>query len=110
MGYAILLRQKELKRKSFHEAAIREAEKLSGLLRKTFQFETLYLFGSAVKEKRFGFHSDIDFVIKGLHRDHFLKALALLIKNSQFRIDLKPWEELSPEIKARVEKEGRTLP
>lgn len=109
MGYDILLKQKELKRKSFHEAAIREAEKLSGLLRKNFQFETLYLFGSAVKGKNFGFHSDIDFVIKGLPKDHFLKALALLIKNSQFRIDLKPWEELSSEMRAQVEKEGRTL-
>jgi hypothetical protein len=61
------------------------------------------------KEKGFGFQSDIDFVIKGLKKDFFLKALALLIKNSQFQVDLKPWEELSAESKARVEKEGRIL-
>lgn len=109
MGYLTLLKQKEFKRKALHEAAVKEAQRLSTLLKKTFEFETLYLCGSVATEKGFGFHSDIDFVIKGLPREHFLKALALLIKNSQFRIDLKPWEELSAESKSLVEKEGRVL-
>jgi hypothetical protein len=48
-------------------------------------------------------------VIKGLKVDSFFKAFAFLIKNSPFPIDLKPWEELDAESKARVAEEGRIL-
>ena len=91
------------------EDSILPAERLSALLKKDFEYEALCLIGSVVKEKRFRPQSDIDFVIRGLKKELFLRAFALLIRNSAFQIDLKPWEELGVESKARVEEEGRIL-
>jgi predicted nucleotidyltransferase len=108
-GYVALLKARELQKKKVHELALKEAERLSALLRKEFEYETLYLIGSVVKGKGFRCRSDIDFVIKGLKKELFFKALALLIKNSSFEIDLKPWEEMSVDNKAKVEEEGRIL-
>lgn len=109
MGYIALLRKKELQKKNLREVALKEAERLSALLKKEFEYEILYLIGSVIKGKSFSRHSDIDFVIRGLKKELFFKAFALLIKNSTFDIDLKPWEELSADSKAKVEKEGRIL-
>ena len=109
MGYLALLKKRELEREALREAALREAERLSAQLKKKFEYESLYLIGSVIKEKRFGYHSDIDFVVKGLRQELFFKALAFLIKNSGFNIDLKPWEELDRDSRARVEREGRML-
>ena len=109
MGYIELLKKKALERESLRQKALKEAESLSMVLRKEFEYDTLYLTGSVVKKRGFGPNSDIDFVIKGLETERFFKAFALLIKNSEFTIDLKPWEELDRSSKARVEKEGRIL-
>jgi predicted nucleotidyltransferase len=109
MGYIELLKKKALDRELLRKKALREAERLSVLLRKEFEYDTLYIIGSVIKERGFGPNSDIDFVIKGLKKNHFFKALALLIKNSEFNIDLKPWEELDSNSKAVVEREGSAL-
>lgn len=101
MRYLALIERRELQKKNLCEAALREADRLSALLKKEFEYEALYLIGSVVKERGFHYQSDIDFVIKGLKRESFFKAFALLIKNSSFEVDLKPWEELSADSKAR---------
>ena len=110
-GYIALFEKKEFQKSKLREAAAKEADRLAVLLKKEFEYEALYLIGSVVKGRgrRFNFHSDIDLVIKGLNRDLFFKVLALLIKNSAFRIDLKPWEELDCNSKAMVEEEGGIL-
>ncbi len=108
-GYIALFEKKEFQKRKLREAAAKEADRLAVLLKKEFEYEALYLIGSVVKGRRFNFHSDIDLVIKGLNRDLFFKVLALLIKNSAFRIDLKPWEELDCNSKVMVEEEGRIL-
>ena len=105
MGYIALLKKRELEKERLRGEALKEAERLSALLKERFEYEALYLIGSVVKGKAFRPHSDIDFVIKGLKKDLFCKALALLIKASDFPIDLKPWEELDLKSKAKVEKE-----
>jgi len=110
MGYLALLKQRESHKMNLRKEALKEAERLSCLLKEKFEYENLYLIGSVLKGRRFHFHSDIDLVIKGLKTDSFFKAFAFLIKNSPFPIDLKPWEELDAESKARVAKEGRILP
>ena len=106
MGYIAVLERKELQKKILQKKANEEAKKLSKLLHGTFEYDALYLIGSLIKEKGFHHHSDIDLVIKGLRKDYYFKALALLIKNSSFPIDLKPWEELDADRKAKVEAEG----
>jgi len=109
MGYLALLEQRESQKMNLRKEALREAERLSSLLKEKFEYETLYLIGSVLKGRRFRLHSDIDLGIKGLKVDSFFKAFAFLIKNSSFPIDLEPWEELDAGSKARVEKEGRVL-
>ena len=109
MGYPALLKQRESQKMNLRKEALRDAERLSSLLKEKFEYEALYLIGSVVKGRGFRLHSDIDLVIKGLKADSFFKAFAFLIKNSPFPIDLKPWEELDAESKARVAEEGRIL-
>lgn len=109
MGYIALLEKRELQRRKLRKAALKEAERLSALLKKEFEYRGLYLIGSVVRGKGFGRHSDIDFVIKGLKKELFFKAFALLMRSSTFAIDLKPWEELDANSKAKVEREGRSL-
>ncbi len=109
MGYLDLLKEKEREKELLREKALTEAERLSKLLREKFEFDTLFLIGSVIKEKNFTRHSDIDFVIKGLKKDLFFKALSLLMSKSAFNIDLKPYEELDKDSKFKIEKEGRVL-
>jgi len=89
--------------------ALQEAKRLSHLLAQRFPYERLYLFGSALRGGGFSGHSDIDLVIKGLDGDLFLKVYAFLIKESDFSIDLKPWELLDRQIRGKVEREGLVL-
>ena len=109
MGYVALLEKREQQKKDLQEKALKEAERLSSLLSREFEYEALYLIGSVVRGKGIRYHSDIDFVIRGLKKDFFFKALALLIKSSAFTIDLKPWEELDTDSRTRVTEEGRIL-
>lgn len=109
MGYIDLLKEKEKERDSFRKSALKEAERLSKLLRGNFEYDALILTGSVVREKGFNKHSDIDFVIKGLKKELFFKVLSFLIKNSSIEIDLKPYEELDKNIKVRIDKNGRIL-
>lgn len=108
-GYITLLKRRESRKRELRMSAWTEAERLSALLKENFEYEALYLIGSVARGKGFHSHSDIDLIIKGLKKESFFKALALLIKNSTFPVDLKPWEEFDAESKTRVEKEGKIL-
>ena len=109
MGYLDLIEEKEREKELLREKALTEAARLSKLLREKFEFDTLFLIGSVLKEKNFTRHSDIDFVIKGLKKELFFKALSLLMSKSAFNIDLKPYEELDEDGKSKIEQEGRIL-
>ncbi len=109
MGYLEFINEKEKKKDLLREEALKEAERLSNLLRKEFKYDALYLIGSIIKDRGFTRQSDIDFVIKGLQKELFFKALSFLIFNCNFHIDLKPFEELDADSRLRVEKKGRKL-
>ena len=109
MGYLEFIKAKENEKELLREKALKEAVGLSNLLRKEFKYDALYLIGSIIKGRGFTRQSDMDFVIKGLRKELFFKALAFLISNSNFNIDLKPYEELDEESKVRVETGGREL-
>lgn len=109
MGFSILLEEKEKRKERRRGMALQEAKRLSHLLAQRFPYERLFLFGSALRGRRFSGHSDIDLVIKGLDRNLFLKVYAFLIKESDFSIDLKPWELLDGQIREKVEEEGVVL-
>ena len=109
MGFSILLKQRERKKEELRRKALKEAKKLSFALAEVFSYEKLYLFGSVLKKQTFTPHSDLDFIIKGLDENLFLKAYAFLLKKSSFSVDLKPWESLKDSIKKKIEKEGMLL-
>ena len=84
-----------------------EAQRLVHLLEaKGFKFRRVYLFGSVIKDKSLSAWSDIDLAIEGLEEAMFYKAYACLLKNSNFPVDLKPFEELQVSLREKVKKEG----
>jgi predicted nucleotidyltransferase len=101
MSITTILKERKEKIKHLREDALKEAKRLSSLLRGHYEFESLYLCGSILTD-RFGFHSDIDIVIKGLRVQDFFKAYAFLIKEGKYEIDLKPFEELTGDFKKKV--------
>lgn len=93
-------------RKDFKE----EAQRLVQLLKtKGFKFRRIYLFGSTTKDKLLCPWSDLDLVIEGLQRAMFFKAYACLLKNAEFTVDLKPFEELGSSIKEKLKREGQII-
>ena len=84
-----------------------EAQRLVHLLKaEGFEFKRVYLFGSVIKDKSLSTWSDIDLAIEGLQEAMFYKAYACLLKNSNFPVDLKPFEELEVSVKEKIKKEG----
>lgn len=104
-----ILREREENISRLKTEAMEEAKRLANLLRESYVFERLYLFGSTVKDKRYSKNSDIDMAVRGMSEDVYLKAYAFLIRNSTFNIDLKPWEDMTDSIKRNIEREGILL-
>lgn len=109
MPFLTLLEESQKRKERCRSRALQEAKRLSTLLSQRFSFERLYLFGSAMREGGFTRHSDLDLAIQGLTRSHFLKAYALLIKESDFPVDLKPWELLDEQTRQRVKSEAMVI-
>lgn len=87
-----------------------EAKRLVHLLKaEGFKFKRIYLFGSIIKNKPLASWSDIDLAIEGLKSSIFYKAYACLLKNADFPVDLKPFEELNNLIKEKIKKEGEII-
>ena len=98
----------ESRRKRHHHLkaeALTDAKQLAALLRKHFKFDSLYLYGSILSD-RFRPGSDLDLIVKGMRIRDFFKAYAMLIKESRFPVDLKPFEDLPDEFKARILEQG----
>lgn len=101
MSIVAVLKERKKRKKALRAGALKEAKRLASLLRQHYEFESLYLYGSVMTD-RFGYHSDIDMAIKGLEIQNFFKAYALLIKESIYRIDLKPFEEMTEDFRKKV--------
>ncbi|MBN2028702.1 nucleotidyltransferase domain-containing protein [bacterium] len=71
-----------------------------------FEFKRVYLFGSVTNGKSLSAWSDIDLAIEGLEDAMFYKAYACLLKNSNFSVDLKPFEGLEGSSKEKIIREG----
>jgi predicted nucleotidyltransferase len=93
-----IIKQRQKKNTILKEEVMNEAERLVKLLKEQFDFETIYIFGS-LATGRFRRHSDIDMAVKGMKIEDYFKAYALLIKESRFDVDLKPFEDLSKNLK-----------
>lgn len=108
MSLLRILKEREQKRKALRYDAITETRQLASLLRKHYEFESIYICGSILSE-RFGPHSDIDMIIKGLQSESFFKAHALLLKESTYTIDLRPFEDLLDEFKYKIVAKGMRI-
>ena len=108
MTLIAILKERAKKTKALREDALKEAKRLVLLLKNRFEFETVYICGSLLSGK-FGPHSDIDMVIKGSKMEDFFKVYALLIKESKYKIDLKPFEDMMEDFKEKVLTEGMKI-
>lgn len=96
-----VLKEREKKRGVLRHCAIEEAKRLTALLRERFEFDSIYICGSILSD-RFSLRSDIDMVIKGLKMEDFFKAYAFLIKEGRYKVDLKPFEDLTEDFKKKI--------
>ena len=101
MSLKTILKEREKKKEVLRLEAIADVQRLVSLLRKRFQFESIYICGSILTDN-FSSHSDIDMVIKGLRVEDFFKAHAFLLKESKYEIDLKPFEDLKEDFKEKI--------
>ena len=108
MSLADILREREAKAEAHRLSAVAEARRLTAFLRKRFEFEAIYLFGS-VLSRRFRRRSDLDMAIKGLKPQDFFKAYAFLIRESAYTIDLKPFEDMPEDMQEKIEREGERI-
>ena len=105
MTLRTVLKEREKKKGVLRQDAIAEIQRLVSLLRKRFQFESIYICGSILTDN-FSSRSDVDMVIKGLRVEDFFRAHAFLIKESRYEIDLKPFEDLTDDFKEQVLRRG----
>lgn len=105
MILAKILREKKKKRELLKRKAVDEIYRLTSLLKEKFHFESCYIHGSLLSDS-FKTHSDIDIVVKGLKISDFFKAYAFLIRHSSYTIDLKPFEDLTDDLKRKILEKG----
>lgn len=87
---------------SLRKDALHIAEKMKNILVGEFQVTQIVLFGSVLVKGQFTRDSDIDLAVKGLPRKSFMAALARLISESPYEIDLKPFEDVGELLKQRI--------
>jgi predicted nucleotidyltransferase len=104
-SYLPLIRKRRIGLKKFREQALLEAGRLASLLNSSFQFEALFLHGSVLSDS-FRPSSDMDLVIKGLETRKFFSAYSLLLRESRFPVDLKPFEDLSEAFQTNILRVG----
>jgi len=102
MSWLTIIKKREEQRKKLQKKAIREIIRLVRKAKRNFKFDSVYLFGSVISD-RFRVWSDIDLIVKGLQPEKFFKLHAFLLKNCDYQIDLKPYEELPQDYKLSLQ-------
>lgn len=108
MGLIEVLKERSKQAEALRQDAFGEAKRLAEALREGYDFDSIYLCGALLKGK-FVPRSDIDLIVKGMAVKDFFKAYAYLLSESRYSIDFKPWEDLKPDFKEKVLKEGIRL-
>lgn len=96
-------RDRELARQAWEDVI-----EIAGLLRREFGVERVVVFGSLARG-RFHAGSDVDLAVEGLAKEAYFPALAQISQMSQFRVDLKPLEDLDEHFKRRVLATGQEI-
>jgi uncharacterized protein len=98
----------EVKKEKLRQDALKTAERLKDILIRDFSVKKIVLFGSALQKGSFDESSDIDLAVEGLSINAYFTALARLIMESPFEVDLKPIEDTSDLLRKRIS-QGKVL-
>lgn len=98
----------EIKKENLRKDALKIAERLNEILIKEFYVKKVVLFGSILQKRCFEDDSDIDIAVEGLPKKDYFSALARLMMESPYEIDLKPIEDVSDLFKQRIAR-GKVL-
>ena len=96
-------REKALREKRRTEA-LKIAKDLKDILVQEFKVSKVILYGSVLKKHGFDADSDIDIAVEGLAKKSYFKAVARLMMQSPFPVDLKPMEDVRESIKKSIAK------
>lgn len=78
------------------------AGQLAQILARDYSVSRVILFGSVLAKGRFQEDSDVDIAVEGLPKADYFPALARLMRESPFAVDLKPVEEVNPLLRQRI--------
>jgi uncharacterized protein len=98
----------EVKKEKLRQDALKTANRLKDILIRDFSVKKIVLFGSALQKGSFDESSDIDLAVEGLSINSYFTALARLIMESPFEVDLKPIEDTSDLLRKRIS-QGKVL-
>lgn len=107
MKETILQKRRRYLRELYRQRALRKVDKVAQKLYSLGAYE-VYVFGSVLKPELFDENSDVDMAVKGLTADNKYKALREveeIFGDVPFDL-LFLDEELRPEIRDRIEREG----
>jgi predicted nucleotidyltransferase len=90
------------------QRALGVARRAVEVLKSEFEVERVILFGSLVHEGQFHLRSDIDLAVWG-GKNYFKAVSRLLDLDLEFEFDLLPMEDVRPDLKRIIEKEGIEL-
>jgi len=94
-------------RKRRYELAWKEAKKAADFLKKEYNAEKVYVFGSMTNPMRFNQRSDIDLAVSGIPDDKFFQAIGALNRLiPTFDIDLVDIKDCKAFIKREIFENG----
>ena len=99
---------RELQNQLLAQQARCSLKQIMQVLAETYKVQQVILFGSLAKDK-FTMTSDIDLAVAGLAPENFFEAYAHVNRLTQFQVDLKPLESLTPHFYRRVLEQGEIL-
>jgi predicted nucleotidyltransferase len=86
------------------------AQQAAARLKQEFAVDKVALFGSVVQPALFHIHSDIDLAVWGLDERRYFRAVGMLQGlDSEFAIDLVPFEDAAPSLQHTITQEGEFL-
>jgi predicted nucleotidyltransferase len=98
----------EMLKEELRKDALLAAGRLKDILIREFAVKKVVLFGSVLEKGCFQEDSEIDIAVEGLQKDMYFTALARLMSESIFDVDLKPLEDVRSLLKQRITK-GKVL-
>ncbi len=89
--------------------ALSEAQRIAYELGRKFGAKEVILYGSLSKrDKIFDGASDIDLAVRGLGRN-YLRAYGHCLQLGRFTLDIKAYEDLPQEVRAKIKRKGLLL-